>query len=270
MKSVLCTWLLKVTLHPCLWAVQVKQAMLVKKYILPVTTLDFLPVQVYAQKSSRPSQQPPAAIWSTDKMQAGNAQLFPGWLTHFLQQHTGHLPGASPKSLIYWGCASRTRCTCRGRCSHLPPAWEPAEDSSRDRAAAPGRTSSVHHLFPGALGEAGTIQSGSLNELPDARVHHSHQISVPQGQHKPPGLLCLPSPYLCSEPKASLAEAHLPERHLGSTSTLTRRKNHFCSLICLNSWSHPLLKHTPFEYLKHPTFSILLFPITNVILSARL
>lgn len=261
MKSVLCTRILKVTLHPCLWAVQVKQAILVKKYILPVTTLDFLPVQVYAQVFF--TAQPTADIWSTDKMQAGNAQLFPGWLTHFLQQHTGHLPGASPKSLIYWGCASRTRCTCRGRCSHLPPVWEPTEDSSQDRAAAPDRTSSVHNLFPGALGEAGTIQSGPLNELPDARVHHSHQISTLQGQDKPPVLLCLPSLYLCNEPKASLAEAHLPERHLGSTSTLTRRKNQFSSVICLNSWSHPLLKRTPFEYLKHPIFSILLLPITN-------
>lgn len=160
MKSVLCTWLLKVTLHPCLWAVQVKQAILVKKYILPVTTLDFLPVQVYAQKSSRPSQQPPAAIWSTDKMQAGNAQLFPGWLTHFLQQHTGTCR-ALPRKAWFTGVA-QVACTARAgddAATYLLPGSPQRIAAETGRLPQTGHLLSITH-FQELLGKRGQFRVG--------------------------------------------------------------------------------------------------------------
>lgn len=84
--------------------------------------------------------------------------------------------------------------------------WEPTEDGSQGRVAAP-----VQRLLPGALGKAGAIRSRPHNELPDPGCSATLHASTPQqperfwGQNQPSVLVCLPSRYPCSEPKASLA-----------------------------------------------------------------
>lgn len=168
MKPVFCTHILKVTPHPCLRAVQVKQAILVK---IPHFAYNFTWLASSAGVLSKTffiaQPTPPEGIWSRDRTYVGNAQLF------HLVIHTfppvaswactpQHLPNASLKSLIYWDCTNQRHCTCRGRCSHLPPAWEPTEDSSQGRVDAHAQSS-----FPGALRAPGVIRCRPQNKLPD-------------------------------------------------------------------------------------------------------
>lgn len=180
-KPVRCIHILKATPHPCLQAVQVKQAILVK---IPHFAYNFTwrssSAGVLSKTFFIAQPTPPEGIWSRDKTYVGNAQLF-HWVIHTFPPvaswaHTPqYLPNASLKSLIYWDCTNQRHRTCKGQCSHLPPALEPTEDSSQGRVDA-----HVQSSFPGALREPGAIRCRPQNKLPELRCLGMLYASTPQ------------------------------------------------------------------------------------------
>lgn len=133
-------------------------------------------------------------------------------------------------------------------CSGAHKRWQPRQ----------GGCPTSRGPFQGPLGKQGQLGPGhrmsSQTQGCFMPAHHSNQ----SGSGVRTSLQFLSAFYLVTpvvNPKLHLA--HLPGRHLASTCVSDKEENQlFFAVIYFKGWSHPLLSHASFKYLKHPLFNI--------------
>lgn len=218
-------------------------------------------MQVYSQKpSSYPNQQRRETFGAVTRLTRVTPNFSTQWFTRFLQWHARLLHHRTypvlPWKAWFTGIAQIKGPARAGDAA----ATYLLLRSPQKTAAKAGWLPHVQRFFPGALGQSGPGHRLSSHTWGCSATLYASTPQQPErfwGQNQPSVLVCLPPSYPWSEPKALLAKAHLPKRHLASTFVSDKEeKSEIFAVVCFNAWSHPLLRHTSFEYLKPPYFNI--------------
>lgn len=172
-----------------------------KEHILPITTLDFLPVQVYSQKpSSYPNQQCQKTFGAETKHMWVTPNFSTGWFTRFLQWHA-RLVHHSTYPTLPW----KAWFTGIAQIKDAARAGDDAAtylllSSPQKTGAKAGWLPLSGVPFQGPSGKQGQLGAGHRTsyQTRDAQVrympaHHSNQSGRLWGQNQLSGLVCLTS-----------------------------------------------------------------------------